>query len=58
MTKRKVAGIGKIRSKGSILLLVVGLMFLPASGKAKPEPKGVESICNQTYSGEEWSERL
>ena len=43
MTKRKVAGIGKIRSKGSILLLVVGLMFLPTSGKAKPKPNGVES---------------
>ncbi|HEX7402362.1 MAG TPA: phosphatase PAP2 family protein [candidate division Zixibacteria bacterium] len=43
MIKGKVADIGKTKGRGIILLLVFGLMFLPASGKAKSEPNGVES---------------
>ncbi len=43
MTRRKTALLGKIISRGNVLLLLFVLMFLPAGGEAKSKPNGVES---------------
>jgi membrane-associated phospholipid phosphatase len=43
MTKITSQRVGNIISRWNILLLVFGLMFLPASAEAKTEPNGVES---------------